>query len=206
MNETILGPAGRLELALSLPSVDKPHALALICHPHPLHGGTMDNKVVTTLARAANEAGAAAVRFNYRGVGQSEGQYDEGIGETEDAIAVWQWASAQLGQNLPLIACGFSFGCYVQTRLAQRVTPQQMILVGPAVGRFKLAAVEADTLIIHGEADEVVPLADVMAWARPQALPVTVFPGTGHFFHGQITRLRELVRRAIRARLAELSA
>ncbi|MBL8311937.1 MAG: alpha/beta hydrolase [Burkholderiales bacterium] len=190
------GPAGALEIAFHAP--EQPAALALICHPHPVHGGTMDNKVVQTLAKAFAELGCATLRFNFRGVGKSAGAFDDGIGETEDAAAALLWARAQVPSSLPLIAAGFSFGCFVQSRLLPRSQPQQLVLVGPAVSRFQLAGVPQDTLVIHGEADDVVPLDAVMAWARPQGLPVTVFPGTGHFFHGRLTELKAVVKRNCR--------
>lgn len=188
------GPAGPLEIAFQQPATAAT-ALALICHPHPVHGGTMDNKVVQTLAKAFLELGYATMRFNFRGVGKSAGNFDEGIGETEDAAAALAWARARVSPSLPLIAAGFSFGCFVQSRLLPRSQPQQLVLVGPAVSRFQLAEVPKDTLVIHGEEDDVVPLDAVMAWARPQGLPVTVFPGTGHFFHGRLTELKAVVKR-----------
>jgi hypothetical protein len=188
------GPAGPLEIAFQQPATAAT-ALALICHPHPVHGGTMDNKVVQTLAKAFLELGYATMRFNFRGVGKSAGSFDEGIGETEDAAAALAWARAQVSPSLPLIAAGFSFGCFVQSRLLPRSQPQQLVLVGPAVSRFQLAEVPKDTLVVHGEEDDVVPLDAVMTWARPQGLPVTVFPGTGHFFHGRLTELKAVVKR-----------
>ena len=194
------GPAGPLEIAFQQPA--NATALALICHPHPVHGGTMDNKVVQTLAKAFAELGCATLRFNFRGVGDSAGAFDEGIGETEDASAALAWARAQLPPSLPLIAAGFSFGCFVQSRLLPRSQPQQLVLVGPAVSRFQLAELPTDlqqqTLVIHGEADDVIPLDAVMDWARPQGLPLTVFPGTGHFFHGRLTELKAVVKRNCR--------
>lgn len=192
------GPAGPLEVAFQPPAATPASALALICHPHPVHGGTMDNKVVQTLARAFADLGYATMRFNFRGVGSSAGEFDEGIGETEDAAAALAWARAQLPPSLPLIAAGFSFGCFVQSLLLPRSQPQQLVLVGPAVSRFQLAEVPKDTLVIHGEEDDVVPLDAVMAWSRPQGLPVTVFPGTGHFFHGRLTELKAVVKRNCR--------
>ncbi len=202
---TCPGPAGPIEVALAEPT-QSPRAVALLCHPHPQHGGTMDNKVVHTLAKAALDVGAVAVRFNFRGVGQSAGAFDHGIGETEDAAAVLDWLRARY-PGLPLVAGGFSFGAYVQTRLLPRSEPKALVLVGPAVSRFEVGQlperVAEGTLVVHGEADEVVPLAAVLDWARPQALPVTVFAGVGHYFHGQLVRLRQVVRRALVARLSE---
>ena len=197
VNQSIDGPAGSLEVLFTQPEGTPAKALALICHPHPQFGGTMDNKVVQTLAKAFLELGCATMRFNFRGVGNSAGVFDDGIGETEDAAAALAWARAQLPSPTPLIAAGFSFGCFVQTLLLPRSQPQQLVLVGPAVNRFKIPEVAKDTIIIHGEEDDVVPLADVMNWARPQGLPITVFPGAGHFFHGRLTELKTVIKRNI---------
>ena len=197
VNQSIDGPAGSLEVLFTQPEGTPAKALALICHPHPQFGGTMDNKVVQTLAKAFMELGCATMRFNFRGVGNSAGVFDDGIGETEDAAAALAWARAQLPSPTPLIAAGFSFGCFVQTLLLPRSQPQQLVLVGPAVNRFKIPEVAKDTIIIHGEEDDVVPLADVMNWARPQGLPITVFPGAGHFFHGRLTELKTVIKRNI---------
>lgn len=191
------GPAGVLECALD-GAPDAP-GLALLCHPHPLHGGTMQHKVVQTLARAFVQLGWRSVRFNYRGVERSEGVWDKGRGEVEDAMSVLQ-ALRQPGQ--PLALAGFSFGSYVASEVAARVaatTPAQaLVLVGPAVETFPLGRVPADALVIHGELDDVVTLRGVLDWARPQALPVTVVPGAGHFFHGQMGLLKNLVLRGCR--------
>jgi alpha/beta superfamily hydrolase len=195
----IAGPVGEIECALDAPA-GTPRGLALVCHPHPLHGGTMDNKVVQTLARAAVQCGWASVRFNVRGIGGSAGQWDEGRGEVDDALAVLQTLRAP-GQRLLL--AGFSFGAYVASQVATQLAPDQaaerIVLVGPAVQSFKVAAVAAGSLVIHGEHDDVVPLAAVLDWARPQALPVTVVPGAGHFFHGQLPLLKQLVAAALTA-------
>ena len=195
--KTINGPAGALEIAFHLPSNDTPKGLALICHPHPQFGGTMDNKVVQTLHKAFAELGFATMRFNFRGVGASEGVFDNGIGETEDAAAALVWARAQLGESIALVADGFSFGCFVQTQLLPRSQPKMLVLIAPAVSRFAIPEVAKDTIVIHGDEDDVVPLADVFAWARPQGLPVTVFPGTGHFFHGRLMELKAAVKRVV---------
>ena len=196
-NRLIDGPAGALEVLFTKPEGVLPTALALICHPHPQFGGTMDNKVVQTLAKAFAELGCATMRFNFRGVNNSAGVFDDGIGETEDAAAALEWAKAQLQLSTPLIAAGFSFGCFVQTLLLPRSQPQQLVLIGPAVNRFRIPEVAKDTIIIHGEEDDVVPLSDVMNWARPQGLPVTVFPGAGHFFHGRLTELKAVIKRNV---------
>ena len=190
----IVGPAGSLEVAVE--GAASPRALALVCHPHPLFSGTMDNKVVTTLSKAFEEIDCAVVRFNFRGVGKSEGSYDEGRGEVEDAKAALAHLQTLCGEQLPLILAGFSFGGFVAASLATTVPHQKLVLVGPAVSRFAVPSVAAETVVIHGETDDVVPLADVLNWARPQALPVTVFPGSGHFFHGQLVALKHAVRQA----------
>ena len=194
---SIAGPAGAIECAIDEPGQDAVRGVAVLCHPHPLHGGALQNKVVQTLARAFVQLGWRAVRFNFRGVGGSQGAWDEGRGEVDDALAV---VDALRGPG-PLVLGGFSFGGYVAAaaaaRLAERGVPaSRLVLVAPAATSFALAAVPPDTLVLHGEADDVVPLAAVLAWARPQSLPVTVIPGAGHFFHGQITLLKQLVLRA----------
>ena len=191
---TIPGPAGALEVALNLPPVP-PRGIALVAHPHPLQGGTLDNKVAQTLAKTFYALGYAAVRFNFRGVGASDGGFDEGRGETDDALAALGHARSRLehGHGLPVALAGFSFGSYVQTRVAARIAAERLVLVGPAVERFAIDSVPADTIVVHGEDDDVVPLADVLAWARPQELPIVVFPGCGHFFHGRLLQLQRTV-------------
>jgi alpha/beta superfamily hydrolase len=188
---SIPGPAGTLEVAFNVPEGEV-RGIALIAHPHPLQGGTLDNKVVQTLARTFAALGYAATRFNFRGVGASEGQFDDGIGETDDALAALAGAKLEFGE-LPVALAGFSFGSYVQTRVAHVVAAERMVLVGPAVKRFPTEAVPPDTIVIHGEEDDVVALADVLAWARPQQLPIIVFPGTGHFFHGRLPQLQRVI-------------
>lgn len=189
----IAGPAGAIECAIDEPT-EGVRGVAVICHPHPLHGGTMDNKVAQTLARAFVQLGYRAVRFNFRGVGGSEGSFDEGRGETDDALAV---IAAHRDAALPLRLAGFSFGGYVACEAVQRLPegakPEALVLVGPSTQKQKVPAVPPDTLVIHGEADDVVPLSATLDWARPQALPVVVIPGAGHFFHGQLTLLKNLV-------------
>jgi alpha/beta superfamily hydrolase len=187
----IEGPAGSLEVVQNVP--EAPAGIALITHPHSQQGGTLDNKVVQTLAKTFFALGYGVARFNFRGVGASAGTFDEGNGETEDALAVLAHAQASLGNTLPVVLAGFSFGAFVQTRVARRVTAQRMVLVGPAVRRFAVEAVPADTIVIHGEEDDVVPLPDVFAWARPQELPIIVFPGCGHFFHGRLPQLQRVI-------------
>ena len=163
----------------------------------------MDNKVVQTLARAFVQLGYTALRFNFRGIGASQGAWDEGRGEIDDALAVVaaQTAAQRAARNQPgqpLVLAGFSFGGYVASQAALRLAAAgagaaRIVLVGPAVKRFEVAAVPADTLVIHGEKDDVVLLSDVFDWARPQNLPVTVLPGAGHFFHGQLPVLKQIV-------------
>jgi alpha/beta superfamily hydrolase len=194
------GPSGALEVALDAPGAGAVvKGLALVCHPHPLHGGTLDNKVVQTLVRAFVQLGWRTLRLNYRGVGRSEGAWDEGRGETDDAhLALLATAHPQE----PILLAGFSFGGFVAARLAQRLSEtgraaQRLVLVGPATGNFAVPAVAPDTVVIHGEADDVVPLQATLDWARPQSLPVTVIPGVGHFFHGQLPLLKSVVVRAL---------
>ncbi|TMG95686.1 MAG: alpha/beta hydrolase [Betaproteobacteria bacterium] len=188
---SVAGPAGRLEVAFNVPEGSL-RGIALIAHPHPLQGGTLDNKVVQTLAKTFAALGYAAVRFNFRGVGQSVGQFDDGIGETDDALAALAAAKLEFGE-LPVALAGFSFGSYVQTRVAHAITAERLVLIGPAVKRFPVEAVPPDTIVVHGEEDDVVALADVLAWARPQQLPIVVFPGCGHFFHGRLPQLQRVI-------------
>lgn len=208
-SQTIDGPAGLLEVVVEDPA-QAPVGLAVIAHPHPLHGGTLDNKVVHTLCRAFVLAGWRAVRFNFRGVGQSAGVWDEGRGETVDMLSVVSHHMADPAfKGLPLALAGFSFGGYVAAQTHARLTeaaaqghgppaPQQLVLVSPATSRNEVPAVPSHTLVVEGEQDDVVPLSNILDWARPQNLPVTVIPGTGHFFHGQLTVLREVVVRHLR--------
>ncbi len=192
------GPAGRIECAVDAPA-GAAAGVAVICHPHPQHGGTLDNKVAQTLARAAVQLGHRAVRFNFRGVGQSQGAWDAGRGEVDDALAV---VAQHREAGLPLLLAGFSFGAFVAAQAAARLPedakPQRLALVGPSTQRQEMPPVPADTVVVHGESDEVVPLAATLDWARPQALPVIVFPGVGHFFHGQLTLLKNVLVRQLR--------
>jgi len=190
--EIIAGPAGALEIVRNVPQ-DPPVGIALIAHPHPQQGGTLDNKVVQTLAKTFFGLGYAAIRFNFRGVGASAGTFDNGDGETEDALAALANARTRFAESLPVALAGFSFGSFVQTRVAQKIEAERLVLVGPAVNRFQVATVPPDTIVIHGEEDDVVPLANVLAWARPQELPIIVFPGCGHFFHGRLPQLARVI-------------
>ena len=191
---TVAGPAGTIECLVDAPAAPA-RGLAVLCHPHPLHGGTMTNKVVHTLARAFVQLGYTSVRFNFRGIGASQGAWGEGRGEVDDALAVVA-AHRTVGQELVL--GGFSFGGYVASQVAARLAgagqrAERVVLVAPAVQTFPVAEVPFDSLIIHGETDDVVPLAALFDWARPQGLPVTVLPGAGHFFHGSVTVLKRIV-------------
>ena len=189
--EFVAGPAGRIECAVDDPQ-GAPVGVALIAHPHPLFGGSLDNKVVQTLARAFVELGYQAWRPNFRGVGATEGTHDEGRGELEDLAAV----VAHL-KPARLALAGFSFGAGLQVQLAQRleaeIRPSKLVVVGVAVTRFDLPAAPRGTLVIHGERDETVPLSAVLDWARPQELPVVVVPGAEHFFHRKLNLLRDIV-------------
>lgn len=189
----IKGPAGAIETDVNDPGGVR-RGIALIAHPNPQHGGTKDNKVVTTLAKVFFALRFVTARPNFRGVGHSTGSHDEGRGETEDLIAVAGHLKRQYGE-LPLALAGFSFGSHVQTRVAKRLPVESMVLVGPAVNRFPAETVPHNTLVIHGERDDVVPLAAVLEWARPQDLPVVVVPGGDHYFHGRLGLLAEIVTR-----------
>jgi len=209
----IAGPVGAIEVAQQAHAA--PRAVAVIAHPHPLFGGTMDNKVVTTLARALGEAGAATFRFNFRGVGKSEGVHDEGRGEAEDMLRVIEHARRTVGE-LPLILAGFSFGGAVATRVSASTDFAQLLLVAPGFRRItgqgmgaapdpadpNLGApgrhTAANTLVIHGDLDETVPLSDSLAWATAREVPVVVVPGGEHFLHRKLHVLREIVARWVR--------
>ena len=194
---TIAGDAGAIECNLDLPPDASPRGIALIAHPHPLYGGTMDNKVVQTLARAFLALGYASARMNFRGVGASGGTHDAGIGETDD-MGRLNAHMRSLYPGLPVAMAGFSFGTFVLSRLQQQLVAQEqpaerLVLVGTAAGKWALPDVPADTLLIHGEQDDTIPLADVLDWARPQDLPVVVIPGADHFFHRKLHHIKKLV-------------
>lgn len=203
---TLTGGAGVIE-ALRDPAqlVDgqSPKGVAIIAHPHPLFAGTMDNKVVQTLARAFVQCGYTAVRFNFRGVGASAGEYDAGKGELQDLLAVIR----QVAPEGAIALAGFSFGAFVTSHALAALWDEgrvaKAVLVGTAASRFEVAPVPAaahdSTLVIHGEADDTVELSSVMDWARPQILPVTVIPQVGHFFHGQLPLLKSLVVRHLKS-------
>ncbi len=185
--EFIAGPAGRIECA-----VDKPEGIArgvaLIAHPHPLFGGTLDNKVVQTLARALVELGYETWRPNFRGVGETEGVHDEGRGELDDLATIVKKLAPPT-----LVLAGFSFGASLVARLAERVKPAWLVLVGLGITRLAAPPVPEGTLVIHGENDDTVPLAEVLEWARPQELPVVLVPGADHFFHRKLHILKRIV-------------
>ncbi|WP_332673444.1 alpha/beta hydrolase [Aromatoleum sp.] len=197
------GPDGAIDALIDTPGTVR--GIALVCHPHPLFGGANTNKITHTLARSFRDLGYVAVRPNFRGVGKSEGRHEHGDAETEDMLAVISWAQSRWG-SLPLALGGFSFGAFVQTRVTQRlaggVTPaRRIVLVGTATGAvagarsYTTESVPKDTLVIHGADDENVPLANVLAWAKPQDLPVIVVPGADHFFHGKLHLIRDIVAR-----------
>ena len=190
---SISGAAGNLEGIVHLPE-ETARAIAVVAHPLPTMGGTMENKVSVMLAKTFAELGCISLRFNFRGVGESEGEFTGGEGEEQDMIAVVRYAKEQFGEELPLLLSGFSFGGYVAARAAGYLHPQHLVLAAPAVGRFAMPAVSPDTLVIHGEYDDVVPLADALEWARPQHLPIVVLPQAEHYFHGRLTQLRDIVR------------
>ncbi len=205
------GPAGKIEVVVDHPAVfpsdggeETARGIGIVAHPHPLFGGTLDNKVAQTLARTFTELGLIAVRPNFRGVGASAGEHDHGAGETEDMLRIVDWAQNRFGP-LPVALAGFSFGAFVQTRVAQRVKAERLVLVGVPHGlvtggrTYQAEAVPPDTIVIHGELDETAPLANALDWARPQELPVTVVPGADHFFHRKLHIIREIIKRQWKA-------
>ncbi len=195
---TISGPAGQIEALLEAPQVSDGRRVAVLCHPHPLHQGTLMNKVVHTLSRAMNDLGVPALRFNFRGVGASEGAFADGLGETDDVLAVVDWA-AQRYSGAELCLLGFSFGGMVAARAALSASPVQLVTVAPAAlrmaGLLDGRQPECPWLIVQGETDDVVPCAEVIKWVKGLAPgpELVVVPDTGHFFHGRLTKLREIV-------------
>ncbi|UXY13926.1 alpha/beta fold hydrolase [Chitiniphilus purpureus] len=192
----IAGPAGMLECLYLPAATDTPRGIVLVAHPNPTEGGTFTNKVVHTLAKTLSRLGYAAYCPNLRGVGRSAGTHSRGEHEPDDMAAVLAHARAAHPAITRVVLAGFSFGTLVQSRLRQRLTDAEvegMILIGPAVSRYDFPAVPPDTLVIHGEEDEVIALAAVLDWARPQQLPILVVPGVGHFFHGRLGQLGQLV-------------
>ena len=209
----VAGGAGAIEVVATLPH--EARAIAVVAHPHPLFGGTMDNKVVTTLAKAFADAGMATYRFNFRGVGATEGTHDAGRGEADDMLRVVEHARAQAA-GLPLYMAGFSFGGAVTARASETVEFRQLVLVAPGFRRIAVHGMgeapdpndpnlgspgrhtHANTVIVHGDLDETVPLADSIAWAAVREVPVVVVPGGEHFFHRKLHVLREIVARWIK--------
>jgi hypothetical protein len=194
--QSIAGPAGALQV-LEEKTVPEPDAVAVICHPHPLHGGALTNKVVHQLAKTFNEMGAVSIRFNFRGVGESEGEYDEGRGELEDLVAIARWAGERW-QDLPLWLAGFSFGGFIALQGAQRLEPRRLVTVAPAVNYFPAESLHLpglDWLLIQGESDDIVPTVQVKKWVesleyQPQFV---LIEGAGHFFHGRLNALRQVL-------------
>ncbi len=192
------GQSGKIETILTEPSIP-PRGVAVISHPHPLKGGTMDNKVVYTLFNSVLALGFIAVKFNFRGVGKSEGVFDNGVGEVEDAIAVTQAVQNQFYLqfgDLPLLLAGFSFGGGIQIQAAPRLNPQSIILVAPSIPKTdtqRLVEAVENILIIHGDKDEIIPLQTTLDWAAPYTLPIVVVPGAEHFFHGKLTVLKHII-------------
>lgn len=203
------GPSGRIEVVLDWPSGPVTGGVACIGHPHPLYGGTMDNKVAATMARSFASLGWLAVRFNFRGVGASEGVHDHGHGETDDFLYVLRTVpaladvAARLPPGHPVALAGFSFGSFVAARAAQTLAAESrpadyLVLVGAAAGKWPMPDVRADTLVIHGEHDETITLAAVLDWLRPQGVPVLVIPGADHFFHRRLSVLKARINAHIR--------
>jgi hypothetical protein len=218
---SIPGLVGNIEASLDLPDElrnepDFPlRGLALVAHPHPLMGGTKDNKVAQTLARTFNQLGYASLRPNFRGVGETEGVHDDGKGELEDLLAVIQWMRQpqswfEGSENIrhhgwihqvaafPLTIAGFSFGSYVGSHLFNRLSAQgtpaeRLVMIGSAAGKWELPEVPKNTIVIHGENDETIPLPWVLDWARPQELIVQVVPGADHFFHRKLHCIRDAI-------------
>jgi alpha/beta superfamily hydrolase len=198
------GPVGKIEVALDLPDETRengatPRGIALVAHPHPLFGGTMDNKVAVTLVRTLVQLNYVAYRSNFRGVGQTEGEHDGGVGERDDLRAVLDYMRAQPGQaDLPLVLAGFSFGTFVLSHVAARLVEdgqaiERIVFVGTAASRWEVAPVPENSLVIHGETDDTVPIQSVYDWARPQELPVVVIPGAEHFLHRKLHVLKRII-------------
>ena len=198
------GPVGKIEVALDLPDEVRekgaaPRGIALVAHPHPLFGGTMDNKVAQTLARTLVQLNYVTYRSNFRGVGQTQGEHDAGVGERDDLCAVLEHmrADADYG-DLPLVLAGFSFGTVVLSHVAAKLRDEgqeieRIVFVGTAASRWDVAPVPESTLVIHGEVDETVPIQSVYDWARPQELPVVVIPGAEHFLHRKLHVLKRII-------------
>ena len=190
------GDAGKMQCLLDLPD-SEPRGIALVAHPHPLYGGTMENKVAQTLARTFVTLGYAVARFNFRGVGESEGVYDDGQGEVDDMAIMYEHMHARY-PDLPITLTGFSFGTFVQAQFAQRLAAEgrpaeRLVLVGTAAGKWPMPPVPQDTILIHGEQDDTITMQQVFDWARPLDIPVTIIPGADHFFHRKLGHIKNLV-------------
>ena len=197
VKQLIAGAAGDIEIAIDAAKGDV-LGVALVAHPHPLFGGTMDNKVAQTLAKTLNELGYITVRPNFRGVGKTAGVHDNGMAEQEDTLRVIDWMRAEFGAEQPLVLAGFSFGSYVISRVAETLKAsgravQRRVMIGTAAGKWDVATVAEDTIVIHGELDDTIPLSAVMRWAEPQDLPVTVIAGADHFFHRRLHVLKRII-------------
>ena len=193
----VKGPAGKLETIITVPSPE-PRGIAIIAHPHPLHQGNMDNKVVFIVSKALIESGYITAKFNFRGVGASEGHHADGIGEVNDVLAVTQFVRQHYDKNnhLPLLLAGFSFGGAIQIVATQQLHPRLLVLIAPSVLRSQAPTVvdHADRiLIVQGDQDDIVPLKSVLDWASPQEIPVVVIPGASHFFHGKLPLLKQAI-------------
>ena len=203
-NLTLNGPQGALEAILSVPEQTS-GAIAVVCHPHPMYGGTMDNKVVHYTARALLEMGIPVLRFNFRGVGKSAGKFDNAVGEIEDCMTVVEW----MQENYPkdrLVLAGFSFGAYIAVRAAARADVSALITIAPAVNLYdfdSLDEIGCPWLLIQGEADEVVPPDAVRSWVTQssQLSEVIWMPDASHFFHGRLLELAEHIRKWIRDKI-----
>ncbi|MBD8629311.1 alpha/beta fold hydrolase [Oxalobacteraceae sp. CFBP 8753] len=190
------GDAGKMQCLLDLPD-DAPRGIALVAHPHPLYGGTMENKVAQTLARTFVTLGYAVARFNFRGVGESEGVYDDGKGEVDDMAIMYEHMRARY-PDLPVTLAGFSFGTFVQAQFALRLeaegrAPERLVLVGTAAGKWPMPPVPQHTILIHGEQDDTITMQQVFDWARPLDVPVIIIPGADHFFHRRLGHIKNLV-------------
>lgn len=185
------GPAGRLEVAINDPGPPY-RGVALIAHPHPLHGGTLDNKVVATIAKTFFRRGYYCARPNFRGVGGSEGSHDEGRGEVDDLLAAGAYARRDK-EHLLLVLAGFSFGALIAARAREKLDARKLVLVAPVVAQSDFPELPQDTLLIHGEHDEIQPLAGVLEWALPRQLPLVVVPGASHFFHQRLNVLATII-------------
>ncbi len=200
-HQIITGPSGGLEVQINCPEAVRSGMVAIICHPHPLHGGTMNNKVVTTVARCFRQLNILNIRFNYRGVGQSEGSFAHAEGETEDLIAVIRWIQKS-HPDIKLFLAGFSFGAYVAYRAVGQVDCVQLISIAPAVNHYDFQVLPLPNcpwILIQGEQDELVPSEEVYQWLDGLSLSPSVlrFAEADHFFHGKLIELRDRLQEAM---------